>query len=88
MAYIDYTRKDSQSALQETVCLTGGECIVLQPVVKKEIKRASEKVAHYEDKISDGYGTTLQATKLEQWQNILETLESIERSIDIILKRR
>ena len=86
MAFIDFCKRDSGSALVEAVCLTGGECVVLHPIIEKEIEKVRKKVEYYEDKISDGYGTSLQETKLTMYENHLEALESIESAIERILK--
>ena len=85
MAFIDYCKKSSDSAAVESVCLTGGECVALLPIIQKEISRMKNRVEYYEDKVCDGYGTKLQETKLEMYKNHLEALESIESAINEIL---
>ena len=86
MAFIDYCKKNLSSAAIEAVCINPGESEILLPVVEKEVKNARTKVEYYEDLTCDGFGTKLQETKLLTWQNKLEVLESIEKTLREILK--
>ena len=88
MAFIDFCKKGSDRAAVESVCLTGGDCIVLLPLVRKELEKARKKVEYYTDRICDGYGTKSQEDKLIMYENILESLESIDRAISSITCKR
>lgn len=85
MAFIDFCKRDAQSAAIQAVCLSKDECMLLLPRIRKEVKKARERVEHYEDKIIDGYGTEHQSNKLVQWQDTLDILENIEKTINSIL---
>ena len=77
MAYLDYTRRNNQSALETTLCLTNRECRLLLPVIKSALKKAKLSYEKYSDIQDSGEASVRQQNALYKAEEEMEILDSV-----------
>lgn len=87
MAYLDYTRPDSSTPTNLTLCLTFDECKLLLPTVSKAVKNARKMYEKYKDIQEGGEATEKQQDKYIQYEEEWECLNDVESSMKEVIEK-
>lgn len=87
MAYLDYTRPDSSTPTNLTLCLTFDECKLLLPTISKAVKNARKMYEKYKDIQEGGEATEKQQDKYIRYEEELNILEAVEYLINEVTEK-
>lgn len=77
MAFIGESRQDVCGPWDMYVCLNGGECKSMLPVVDKMVEKARKRYEHFRDVMDGGEATTRQQTLYMEAEEDYENLQHI-----------
>ena len=86
MSYIDNTRRNFSSPLEETVCLTREECNILLPFFRKAYNTVKARYEKYEDIHFGGEATERDENLRQKYLEQSESLESVLSNMEFLIK--